>query len=101
MQDMKLQDFIDSLYYEDQLVLLNGKRYYFIGCSFGKNENGKNEFEMRVDSYPHFENEDDSETIYSVTGATAQECMDQFLSDKIIDEKTFFELEKDMTVIEW
>lgn len=40
-------------------------------------------------------------TVYDKTASTKVECMEQFFQAPIIDGKTFCELEKDMTWIEW
>ena len=40
-------------------------------------------------------------TVYDKTASTKAECMEQFFQTPINDGKTFWELEKDMTWIEW
>ena len=98
MKDADIQEFIDSLYYEDQAVMYDHRKYFFNGCSYSLDNQGKEVFSFEI----YLINDDESsEMIYWVEGITAQECIEQFLRDKIIDGKTFYELEKDMTVIDW
>lgn len=93
-----IQEFIDALYYEDQAAIYDQRKYFFNGCSYSLDDQGKEVFSFEIYL---IQDDGSGEVIYWVKGATAQECIEQFLKDKIIDGKTFYELEKDMTVIDW
>lgn len=96
MQGGKVNEFLEHVTYEEVAVRYQGKKYFFHGLI--KNPD-TGMFELTIDLW------DDRdwyvETVYQAVAPSADECMNRFLSDTIIDCKRFMELENDMEWIDW
>ena len=94
MKDGNVNDFIDHSTYEEVAVLYNGKKYFFRGL-------------MRdpiIEKYVfeiEYWGDNITETVYCATAESADACMKLFLSEPIIDGKKFWDIEKEMTWVEW
>ena len=95
MKDGDVKKFIEDIHYEDHALLYKDRKYFFNGCSYHLDKYGKKVFSFEI-----FD-DDSGETIYSVQDATAEGCIEEFLSAKLFDGKTFYEVEKEMTQIDW
>lgn len=93
-----VKEFVESLHYEERTVFYNDRNYFFNGCCCLLNDSGDEVYRFEIYL---LDDEGRGETIYSVQGATAQECIDKFLSATLFNGKTFYEVEKDMTEIDW
>jgi len=93
MIDGNVDNFIESLLYEDAYILYQGKKYFINGCSC-RFDNKDKMIDVRLEVY----NLDDNCTIFSTVKATHKECISEFESARIFNGKSFWEAEKD---IQW
>lgn len=99
MRDGNVNDFLDHAAYEEVAVEYNGYKYFFYGL---RRDEETGLFTFVVERYTMDSPEGTFVgTVYDKTASTKAECMEQFFQTPIIDGKTFWELEKDMTWIEW
>ena len=99
MKDGDVKQFIEDIHYEDCAVLYNDRKYFFNGCCYHINDKGKKEVRFEL----YLINDDDSAEAdyYSVTRSTAEECIEEFLTARFFEGKTFYEVEEEMTWIDW
>lgn len=90
-----VNEFLDKVVYNEVAVSYKDWKYLFYGVVYDK---ATGLYSFMIDRT----NADKSviEIIYDKTAPTAEQCMEEFLRTPIIEGKTFWELEKDMTWIE-
>ena len=99
MKDGNVYDFLDHAAYEEVAVEYNGYKYFFYGL---RQDEVTGLYTFVVDRYTMNNPEGTfAGTVYDKAAPTKAECMEQFFQTPLIDGKTFWELEKDMTWIEW
>jgi hypothetical protein len=98
MKDGDVKQFIEDIHYEDCCVLYHDRKYFFNGCCHHINAIGKREYRFEL----YLINDDGSadDTDYSAIGSTAQECIEKFLTARLFEGKTFYEVEKEITWID-
>ena len=96
MKGGNVNDFLDHIAYEEAAVGYNGKKYFFHGLLRNLNTGM---YEFKIDLWD--EKDWYVETVYHATARTADECMNRFLNDPIIDGHRFWDAEKEMEWIEW
>ncbi len=96
MKGGNVNDFLDHVTYEEVAVRYKGKKYFFYGL-LRNPDTGM--YEMKIDLW------DDKDwyvtTVYRATAPTADECMNRFYNDPIIDGRCFWDIETEMEWIEW
>lgn len=92
MKNGNLNEFINGLHYGDEMLFVYAKTKYFIQ---GWKQNGK--CYMFLDA-PDEKQED---YVWKYEAYTMRECAEAFLSEKIWDGKTFYEIEKDVMWGDW
>lgn len=96
MKGGNVNDFLDHVTYEEVAVRYKGKKYFFYGL-LRNPDTGM--YEMKIDLW------DDKDwyvtTVYRATAPTADECMNRFCNDPIIDGRCFWDIETEMEWIEW
>ena len=95
MHDGNVNDFLDHATYEEVAVRYKGEKYFFYGIVYNKSTQNYSFVVERCHDDGSF-----SAVIYDRTAPTIEQCMSDFLQTPIIEGKTFWELEKDMTWIE-
>lgn len=96
MIDGKTSEFIEKITFQEEAVLYNGKKYFFHGLIYNPDKKLYS-FEIHLwDSCDNY-----VETTYVCTAESQTECMEKLLSEPIIEGKAFWDIEKDMTWIEW
>ena len=91
-----VNDFLDHVTYEEEAIRYNGKKYFFHGLL----RNPDTEmYEFVIDLWD--KNDWFVETVYRTTAPTADECMNRFLHDPIIDGHRFWDIENEMEWVEW
>lgn len=95
MHDGNVNDFLNSATYEEVAVLYKESKYFFYGIIY---DESTKRYSFVVDRFTLDGNF--VETTYDKTAPTVEDCMTEFLQTPIIEGKTFWELEKDMTWIE-
>lgn len=99
MKDGNVNDFLDHATYEEVAVEYKGYKYFFYGLRLDERTGL---YTFVIERYTIGSNEGSfAGTVYDKSAPTKTECMEQFFQTPIIDGKTFWELEKDMTWIEW
>ena len=89
-------EFIDKITFQEEAVIYEGKKYFFHGLIYDPDEKIYS-FEIHLwDANNNY-----VDTIYQCDGASQNECLEKFLSEPIIDGKTFWEYVKNMEWIEW
>ena len=91
MIDGNVYDFLDKLYYEDHYVIYNNEKYFFNGCQSRISPDGK-VMSVRLEIY----NLSTDKTVFSVTKASASECIEAFEDALIWNGKSFWDIEKFM-----
>ena len=94
MKGGNVNEFIDHSAYEEVAVMYEGKKYFFRGLLWDDNT-GKYVFEIE------YWGDDITETVYSVSAEFADDCIQRFLSEPIINGKKFWDIENDMEWVEW
>ncbi|MBE6651491.1 MAG: hypothetical protein E7613_09300 [Ruminococcaceae bacterium] len=89
MQGKKLNEFIDSLYFNPEMEITFSNKRFLIS---GYYEN--NEYTLRIDSI-----ELDSINIFCVKGKTAQDCVNEFEHAKLFEGRTIYEAHNEITVL--
>lgn len=95
MHDGNVNDFLDHATYEEVAVRYKGEKYFFYGIVYDKSTQSYSFVVERCHDDGSF-----AAVIYDRTAPTIEQCMSEFLQTPIIEGKTFWELEKDMTWIE-
>lgn len=91
MIDGNAYDFLDKLYYEDHYVIYNNEKYFFNGCQSRISPDGK-VMSVRLEIY----NLSTDKTVFSVTKASASECIEALEDALIWNGKSFWDIEKFM-----
>lgn len=91
MIDGNVYDFLDKLYYEDHYVIYNNEKYFFNGCQSRISLDGK-VMSVRLEIY----NLSTDKTVFSVTKASASECIEALEDALIWNGKSFWDIEKFM-----
>ena len=93
MEAENVNEFLESITWQEDIILFKGKKYFFNPCGYPDRAvldiqrlNLKNEWE---------------EDFYHVEGATTRECVTKMTAAPIWDGKTFWEAEPAMTWTEW
>ena len=96
MIDGNVSEFIDKITFQEEAVLYQGKKYFFHGLIFDSVK-GVYTFEIHLwDEQGNY-----VETVYSCQASAQAECMEKLLNEPIIDGKIFWEIEQQMTWVEW
>lgn len=96
MIDGNVTEFIDKITFQEEAVLYKDKKYFFHSLIFNPDKQTYS-FEIHLwDSNNNY-----VETVYHCEATTKDECMERLLNDPIIDNKSFWEIEQDLTWIEW
>ena len=98
MRDGNVNDFLDHASYEEVAVEHGGYKYFFYGL---RRDADTGMYSFAVDRFETGQNGAYLETVYDKVAPSISECMEQFFRTPLIDGKTFWELEKDMTWVEW
>lgn len=96
MKGGSVNDFLDHVTYEEEAVRYNGKKYFFHGL-LRNPDTGM--YEFAIDLWD--ERDWYVETVYQTAAPTADECMNHFLNDPIIDGHRFWDIENEMEWIDW
>lgn len=91
-----VNDFLDHVTYEEEAIQYHGKKYFFHGLL--RNPDTGN-YEFTIDLWD--ENDWYIETVYHVSDSNAVACINRFLSDVIIENHRFWEIEKEAEWIDW
>lgn len=92
MKNGELSDFIDGLNYGyEMLFLFDGIKYFIQGWT------KDNKCYMVLD----IPEKTQSEYVWKYEAPTMRECADAFLSEKLWTNKNFYEIEKDVTWVDW
>ena len=89
MQGKKLNEFIDSLYFNPEMEFAFSNKRFLIS---GYYEN--NEYTLRIDSI-----ETDSVNVFFVKCKNAQDCVNEFEKAKLFDGRTIYEAHDEITVL--
>lgn len=96
MIDGNASDFIDKITFQEEAVIYKGKKYFFHGLIYDPISKNYS-FEIHLwDSLNNY-----VETVYECIAETQNECMQKVLTEPIIDGKCFWDIEQEMTWIEW
>lgn len=96
MKGGNVNDFLTHVTYEEVAARYHGRKYFFHGILRNR-ETGM--YEFTIDLWD--EKDWYVETVYQAFAPTADECMNCFLRDPIIDGKCFWDIENEMEWIEW
>ena len=93
MEGGLVKDFIETMGYNDNIIEFQNKYYFFNGFDYNQN--------TKIYSFTVYEVADKGYgeiigTQFYHESESAQECITKFLEAKIWDNKTFYEVEKDM-----
>lgn len=92
MKNGELRDFVDGLYYGyEMLFVYDGIKYFVQGWT------QDNKCYMFLD-IPDKKYED---YVWKHEAPTMRECAEAFLAEKLWNGKTFYEIEKDATWVDW
>ena len=97
MQNGDVQQFIDDLYYGEELLLRYNKQKFFIQGWKNKDTYHMEMIEIEADK-------PDGQVIkkcWSYSANTMRECAVAFLNEPLWDGKTFWQAESDMTQCDW
>lgn len=89
-------EFIDKITFQEEAVMYKGEKYFFHGLTYDPD---KKIYSFEIHLWD--KNGNYVDTIYQCVGTSQNECLEKFLSEPIIDGKTFWEAENDMEWIEW
>lgn len=92
MKNGNLNEFINGLYYGDEMLFVYDKTKYFIQ---GWTQNDKCYMFLDV---PDKKQEN---YVWQYEAKTMKECAEAFLSEKIWEGKAFYEIEKDVMWSDW
>ena len=98
MKDGNVYDFLYHAGYEEVAVEYNGYKYFFYGL---RKDEVTGLYTFVVERYTMNNPEWIYAGVYDKAAPTKAECLEQFFQTPLSDGKTFWELEKDMTWIEW
>lgn len=100
MKGGNINHFLEQLGYVEVAVEYKGHKYFFNGINYDPDTQT---YSFYVAEWPW--DNDSSEPfirmVFETTSKVRSECLDRFFGAPLIDGKTFWELEKDMTWIEW
>ena len=93
-----LNDFIETLHLGFDMEFVYNNKHYIIG---GFCENGRSYIELNECISENICDDSDLNKYYSlvIDGDSFDECVNKILRIKLINNKTLYELEKDITVI--
>ena len=94
MKNGNVNTFLDTLFYDDHYVIYNGKKYFFNALCTDKM--GISRFEI----YKMDMNDKNVEIIYSLQNNDITVCAQDFITKKIFDGKSFWDVESEMTWID-
>ncbi len=97
MEGGNVNEFLDSITYQDTAVLFRGKRYCFNPIS-PISEESQYAWDIYIWSGKH---DEDEIPVASFAGKSPEECLKKFLASPIWDGKTFWEAEQEMTWVDW
>ena len=96
MIDGNASDFIDKITFQEEAVIYKDKKYFFHDLIYDPTSKNYS-FEIHLwDSLDNY-----VETVYECIAETQNECMEKVLTEPIIDGKCFWDIEQEMTWIEW
>lgn len=100
MKGMNTEDFVDQLMDTDGCVRHKSFVYHFSGL---RRHAGRGTWRVSVEKYRWTKEpfEDFMELVYSYESGDSEDCMDHLLEDVLWDGKSFYELEKALTWIDW
>lgn len=98
MKDGNVYEFLDHSSYEEVAVEYGGYKFFFYGL---RRDPITNLYSFTIERYELGFNGAYIDTVYDKQAPSKKECMEQFYYSPLFDGKTFWELEKDMTWIEW
>lgn len=100
MRGMDTEDFVDSLMDSDGCVRWKSFVYHFSGLRY---HSGRRMYRVSVERYRYTKEpyEEFMDLMYYYESDTEEDCIDHLLSDKIWDGKSFYEVEKAMTYVDW
>ena len=96
MIDGKASDFIDKITFQEEAVMYNGKKYFFHGLIYDPNSKNYS-FEIHLWDL----NDNYVDTVYKCSAETQDDCIKKVLNEPIIEGKCFWDIEQEMTWIEW
>lgn len=92
MKNGNLSDFVDGLYYGYEMLFeYNGTKYFIQGWT----QDGK--YYMFLD----IPDKKLADYVWKYEASTMRECAEAFLNEKLWNGKTFYDVEKDTTWIDW
>ena len=92
MKNGSLTEFVDKLYYGEELEFeYHGERYFLQGWS----ESGNSRLTLDAIGHVPFE-----KYIWECTRKNMRECADTFIQEPLWEGKSFYQIEKDVTWIE-
>jgi hypothetical protein len=97
MEDGNVNEFLNSITYQDTAVLFQGKRYCFNPMSPCE-QHSDFIWDIYIWSGKHGEEEI---PVASISGSSVDECMQKFLAAPLWDGKTFWQAQKEMTWVDW
>ena len=97
MRDGNINDFLNSITYQDTAVLFHGKRYCFNPINPSERQNF---YCWDIYIWSGKDNEEGIPVI-TILGNSVAECMQKFLSTPLWDGKTFWQAEQEMTWVDW
>ncbi len=100
MKGMNTEDFVDMLMDTDGCVRWKSYVYHFSGLRYHK---GRHTWRMSVEKYRFTKEpyEEFMELTYNYESDDEEDVMDHLLKDVLWDGKSFYELEKAMTYLDW
>lgn len=100
MKGMNTEDFVDQLMDTDGCVRHKSFVYHFSGL---RRHAGRGIWRVSVEKYRWTKEpfEDFMELVYSYESDDPEDCMNHLLEDVLWDGKSFYELEKALTWIDW
>ena len=96
MIDGNASDFVDKITFQEEAVIYKSKKYFFHGLIYDP-ESKNYSFETHLwDSNNNY-----VDTVYKCVAETQDDCMEKVLNEPIIEGKCFWDIEQEMTWIEW
>ena len=100
LKGINTEDFVDQLMDTDGCVRHKSFVYHFSGLRWNP---GRRTYRVSVEKYRFTKDpfEEFLELVYTYESDDAEDCMDHLLDDVLWDGKSFYDLEKALTYIEW
>lgn len=100
LKGINTEDFVDQLMDTDGCVRHKSFVYHFSGLRWNP---GRRTYRVSVEKYRFTKEpfEGFLELVYTYESDDAEDCMDHLLDDVLWDGKSFYDLEKALTYIEW